>query len=209
MVMGPTHRALAAPFGLGLTITMGAFDEPTPLALAAGVVVVATSKLPDGDHPMHKGKVTRPVAALMRGVARVGYSIRTEKDIERVDLHRGPTHCVESALLFGLVAALVLSLVPFLAGGPAWWLGAAVTLGSLTHILGDVITPSGVPVCATYSYLRHGEVWRRYSLGLLRTDSGAERFVLVPFTWLASGIVVAGWLGLLGPILTLATGLEL
>lgn len=209
MVMGPAHRAIAAPFGLALTLTMDALDEPMPIALAAGVVVVVTSKLPDGDHPMYKGKISHPVAALVRGAARVGYAIRTENDRERTDLHRGPSHCVEFALLAGLVVALALSLVPFLAGSLAWWFGAAVTLGSLTHILGDVITPSGVPVCATYSYFVHGEVWRRYSLGLLRTDSGAERFILVPFTWIVSGVITAAWLGVLGPLVTLATGVEL
>lgn len=206
MVMGPTHRAIAAPFGIALGLGMDAVGEPLPLCLVAGAVVVATAKLPDGDHPMHKGKVTRPVAALMRGFARLGYMIRTDADRERYDLHRGPTHCAEAAVLFGVVVALTLSLVPFLAGAPAWWLGAAVALGCATHILGDVITPSGVPVSAIYSYLRHGEVWRRYSLGLLRTDSGAEHFILVPFTWIASAGVVAAWLGALPPMVELATG---
>lgn len=209
MVMGPTHRAIAAPFGLALTFGMDALGEPTPLCLAAGVVVIATSKVPDGDHSMYKGKITHPVAALCRGAARAGYAIRTERDVERADLHRGPTHCLEFAVLAGVAVALVLSLVPWLTGPAAWWLGMAVALGSATHVLGDVITPSGVPVSATYNYLRHGEVWRRSSLGLLRTDSGAERFLLVPFTWLASGIVVAAWLGVLLPALSLATGLAL
>jgi membrane-bound metal-dependent hydrolase YbcI (DUF457 family) len=206
MVMGPTHRAIAAPFGIALAMGMGALGEPLPLCLAAGVVVVASAKIPDGDHPRLKGKVSHPAAALIRGVARVGYAIRTENDEHHHDLHRGPSHCAEFALLTGLVIAGLLSLVPFLTGPPAWWLGAAVALGCLTHILGDVITPSGVPVCATYSWLRHGEVWRRYSFGLLRTDSGAEHFVLVPFTWLISATVVAAWLGVLGPVVALATG---
>lgn len=202
MVMGPTHRAIAAPFGLALAAVM--VSEPTVVRIAAGVVVVATSKLPDLDHPRWSGRL-RPDAALVRLSARLGYMIRTSRDEYREDLHRGPTHCVEWCLLVGALAAALSLRVPPLAPYALWW-GVAVAVGTGTHLLGDVITPSGIAVCATWNYFRHGAVWRRHSLNILYTDSGAEHLLVLPLAWIATGVLALAWLGLFEPVLGALTG---
>src|SRR3954451_8315936 len=161
-MMGPAHRSMAAPFGLGLTVvTDAAFSSwfptapswgPTVFAISAGLLVVGSAKLPDLDHPRFQG-IFHPGAAAVRISARLLLLLFfTDKDQHRNDLHRGPTHTVEWA--FGL-GALITTLVllsevtfraPFvgaLAVAALW--GFAVMLGCLTHLLGDWLTLSGIP----------------------------------------------------------------
>lgn len=200
------HHATAAPVGLTLAWTLhgtGATDGL--VAIGAGALVVLSSTWPDLDHPRFKGRM-HPGAALVRGTGHLGYLLRTARDQEREDLHRGPSHCVEWCVLAGLAVALLAVRVPFLAGS-AWWLGLAVTLGTTSHIVADLCTPSGVPVCATWNYFRHGEVWRRHSWGLFTTDSAGERFLAVPALFGVTGLLALGMVGLLGPALAALTGI--
>lgn len=61
---------------------------------------------------------------------------------------------------------------------------AAVTIGVLVHILGDLVTPGGVPVPVVWLHRR-----RRIAVPILRTGGFLERAVLAPTLCL-----VAGWL---------------
>lgn len=187
-MMGPAHRAGAAPFGVALAFSIpldaGGLGD-TLLARFAEVVVhvligslvVGVAKWNDLDHPwLKRQKPYHFGAALVRTSARIGYSIRTSRDRHRADLHRGPSHCLEWCLLvaagFGGLVALVPPLAPW-----AVWAGLAVFLGTGSHVLLDALTPSGVPLCATWNAIRYREVWRRHAFARKTTP------VRVPLYW--------------------------
>lgn len=195
------HYASATPVALGLAECTFLMHAPAMVMLAAPPVVVWTSTWNDLDHPRFKGHM-HPGAALVRGTGHLGYRLfRTDKDKTRGDVHRGPSHCLEWCVLAGLLVAVALSLMPPMAG-VALWFGAAVTLGTASHVLADSLTPSGVPLSALYNYLRYREVWRRHAVGLFSTNSAAERFYVVPVLFLLSGVIGLAMLGLLSPIVS-------
>lgn len=81
--------------------------------------------------------------------------------------------------------ALVIAIVAVSYGGNAlvlgWWLGLAVTLGMITHDLGDAITNSGAPLL--WPIRVAGQRW--YRIGLpkswqLTTGSRVERWIVSP-----------------------------
>lgn len=203
MAMG--HYATASPVAVVYGWALHGAGAGAVVALGGAALLVASSTWPDLDHPRLKGRM-HPGAALVRGTGHLGYMLRTAKDQDRGDLHRGPSHCVEWCLLAGLAVALLVGQVPFLAGASAWWLGLAVALGTASHIVADLCTPSGVPVCATWNWLRHGEVWRRHSWGFFTTDSAGEKFLAVPALFGLTGLIALGMVGLLGPVLSALTG---
>jgi hypothetical protein len=204
-MMKAGHYAVASPIaaGYGWTLLVVAV-VPLPVAVVCAALVVRSSTWPDYDHPRFKGRM-HPFAALVRGSARIGYAIRTDKDRDREDVHRGPSHCIEWCLLVGAVVALLALQIPPIAPW-ALWFGAAVTVGCASHIVADLPTPSGVPVSAVYNYLAHGEVWKRHSLRWFSTDSAGEKFLAIPAMYLLTGVMVLAMLGLLGPVVVLLTG---
>lgn len=208
--MAAGHRATAAPFALGYAWTLAGTDAvPVPVAIAGGVLVIGSSTWSDLDHPRFKGRIgIAPFFAwVTRFFAALGYMIRTGEDVRREDYHRGPSHCLEwqvllGAVITGLSAYTVPMLAPF-----AWTLGIAVTLGGVSHVLADAMTPAGVPVSAIWNYMRHGEVWRRHSLGLFATDSCGEHMAWTPAFYVVTGVMFLGMVGLLGPVASLLVGL--
>lgn len=199
------HQATAAPLALGGAWGIAASGAaPIGVALAFAGLVVLSCTWPDLDHPRFKGRM-HPGAALVRGTALLAYRIRTAKDQDREDLHRGPSHCLEWCVAAGLLVALLVARVPSLAPW-AWWFGAAVFAGTASHIAADLCTPSGVPVSAVWNWVRHGEVWKRHSWGLFTTDSAGERFLAVPLLFGVTGLMGLGMIGLLGPVVAALTG---
>lgn len=193
------HHSVAAPLGLAMGWGMVTFAAtPLPVAAVCVGLVVWSSTAPDYDHPRFKGRM-HPGAALVRGSGHLGYMIRTEADKHRADVHRGPSHCIEWCLLAGLLVTLVTSLVPPIAPW-CWWWGAAITVGTVSHILADLPTPSGVPVSATYNYVVHREVWKRHSLHWFATDSAGEKFLAVPVLFLITVIMAMAMVGWLSPV---------
>lgn len=65
------------------------------------------------------------------------------------------------------------------------WLPFAVGLGVFTHIVGDLLTDSGVPLPLTWATARS----RRLSLPMLTTGGGVERYLLGPVL-----LILVGWL---------------
>jgi membrane-bound metal-dependent hydrolase YbcI (DUF457 family) len=193
------HHATASPLGLGKAWSMVMLGVPLPVAIACGALVVFSSTWNDLDHPRFKGRM-HPGAALVRGSGHLGYMIRTEKDKHRDDVHRGPSHCIEWCLLAGLVVVLLTSQIPPIAPW-CWWWGAAVFVGTTSHIIADCPTPSGVPFSAVYNYLRHKEVWKRHSLHWFSTDSAGEKFLAVPVMFLLTAIMAMGMVGWLSPVM--------
>lgn len=95
------------------------------------------------------------------------------------------------AIPAGLAAAGAVTAAP--AAGSWWWLGAAVTVGCVTHSLGDGLTLSGVPLL--WPARIRGCRWFacRPPRGLrFRTGGVVERWAVTPALW----VVLAGsvWL---------------
>jgi membrane-bound metal-dependent hydrolase YbcI (DUF457 family) len=199
------YYAVAAPVALGTSWTVAATQSaPWPVAVAAGLLILASSTWPGLVDPRYKGRMN-PAAALVRGSAHLGYMVRTPKDQDRSDLNRGPTYCVEWCAVVGVLVALLATLIPPLAGW-AWWWGAAAFLGCLAHVLADWATPTGVPLSVVWNYFRHGEMWRRHSLGWFTTDSAGDMFLAVPALFVLTGVMGLAMLGWLSPVLRALTG---
>lgn len=131
-------------------------------AVAFIAITSASSLLPDADHPN---------AMLPRAFGAAGQMIATL--INRIFGHRTLTH---SVLGVGVLGA-ALAFIPRLPEHCYW----AVILGCVTHILGDMLTVSGVPV-----------LWpmqRDYRLAWMRTNGLFERYVMTPL--LTVGAVVS------------------
>lgn len=76
-----------------------------------------------------------------------------DQNVERID-HRGPTHTVWFALLFGFVAGVGTVLVArsgFGSGGGFSFGFAVGTCGILAHLAGDIVTPMGISPFAPVS----------------------------------------------------------
>jgi inner membrane protein len=128
---------------------------PEPVMLAAAGVA---SVLPDIDHPASK----------------VGRSVPVVPTVTRIAFgHRGMLHSLLAALAVGLVVALV--------GGHN--LGMAVFAGYLAHLVGDMLTPSGVPL-----------LWPlplRLRVPLVHTGGIIERLLVFP----VAAVAVVIWVG--------------
>jgi membrane-bound metal-dependent hydrolase YbcI (DUF457 family) len=151
-MMKAGHYACATPLGLAYAYGAAGLGDVHPVAaVPLAVVVVYSSTWPDLDHPRFKGRIgIAPFfAALVRGTAAIVYRVNE-------DYHRGPSHSIEWCVLVGVLIG-GLTVHAGLPGAAGVWVGGAVALGTASHILADLMTPSGVPVCATWNYLRHGE----------------------------------------------------
>jgi membrane-bound metal-dependent hydrolase YbcI (DUF457 family) len=72
------------------------------------------------------------------------------------------------------------------------WVGVAVALGALAHLVGDALTPEGVPLMWAPWHRRA----RRYTLSLFTTNTWPEHLVVTPI--LVVGILLLGRLSLVG-----------
>lgn len=158
---------------------------------------MASCTWPDLDHPRFSKRIN-PGAALVRVYARQVYHIHTPKDeytwrvrkrrliavgdkYDPRSVHRGPSHCIETAILAGYACAVVLGRMPPLFPYQ-WWLGLAVTVGWTSHILVDALTPTGVSISAIANYILYREVWRRQVIGwrLFYPGTWYLRWIRVP-----------------------------
>jgi membrane-bound metal-dependent hydrolase YbcI (DUF457 family) len=145
----------------------------------AGVVVVG-SLLPDLDTPRSLAARAIPVVGpvtswVLRRMSAAMYRLtRTRRDDDAEGTHRYLTHTI----MFSLAVGTVVHIIGVMCG--CWWIGLAVTLGCLTHLAGDWITVSGVPLLWPLS--RRGKRWWRYRLPLTRIHAGGpfERWVIAP-----------------------------
>lgn len=190
MAMREGHTAAATPAAVmwGWTVAQQSGWGGTGLLLGglAGASVMVVCTAPDWDHPRFEGRV-HPLAAASRWYVRLGYQLlATGKDRRRRgdrlhDCHRMLTHCLETAMLMGLLAAGLLS-ISEQTRPVAWLVGVGVTIGWADHVLLDWCTPSGVPVSVLWNRVRHGEAFRRTTLSQRwsTTPMGAVRVKMVP-----------------------------
>lgn len=122
--------------GAAAWITMSAILYPHPVIVAAGTGIVwSAATLPDIDNPD-----SRPGHQLDQLIP--GLPVWLEQHAG----HRGITHWgISAVLLGGILAFLLAAITPVLA-----WLGVAVGLGWLVHILGDCLTWQGAPLLAPF-----------------------------------------------------------
>lgn len=120
---GSTHIMFGTLLGVGTQIVTG-IPMTTFLSYPSyyGGVFLG-SLLPDIDHPQsYLGRRTKPLSVL----------------INKCFGHRGFTHSLLSTLILGVASAVYWSVNPLFFGG--------FLLGYLSHLLGDMTTPSGIPL---------------------------------------------------------------
>lgn len=149
-MMAGSHVVLGAALW-AVTAKLTGAPAADPQALAAAAL---GALLPDIDHPQSwAGRKMKPISVPLALV--VG--------------HRGVTHSLLAVLAcLGVLAVMGLG-----------WAAAPVVLGYLSHLAGDALTPSGVPL-----------LWpsrRRFTLNLCRTGS------LIEIVLVAAIALVGGW----------------
>lgn len=148
-------------------------DMPPKVAAGFVAITAVSALLPDFDHP--DATMPRWFGLPGRVLAEV---------IGRVFEHRGLTHSLLG--VGGLIVAL--AMIPAITALPLWVSGAVV-LGCITHIVGDSLTVSGVPL-----------LWpndARFGLRLFETGGEIERLLVMPVMTLAIGWIAAHHLGVL------------
>lgn len=74
-----------------------------------------------------------------------------------------------------------------------WWLSVAVTLGVITHILGDACTTAGVPLGFPFSAAIKGKFWWKTSFFPIKAGGVVENYIFLPLFGLIS-IVSLFWI---------------
>lgn len=190
-MMGVTHGLSGGVIWIAGGLVVGL---PPDEILLGSVLTAGSSILPDIDHP--GSTVSRSLGKLSQGFAWLVSKIAGG--------HRNGTHSLigvlillgislsttlvgfgwiwswlmilsvlvlvgkEKGLLIGLVAA-ILTLAWYHVDDPGMLPVWCLTIGMVVHILGDMVTYGGCPVFYPDR--------KRYSLGLFKTDSVAEKFV--------------------------------
>lgn len=189
---GVTAGLLSSP--LAVELAPAGVDTPArALALSAvfSAAVGVGALWPDIDHrPAFISKVLGPVSWLLCWIMRhlsmaIYEATRTEKD-RKGGCHRTFTHTLPFVVLTGAATAAGLLATP--AHGWAAFVGVALGLGTLVHILGDALTLSGVPV--RWPLLdSKGRRWSTWGLRWFRAGGEiGERVATLVFTGLTAGL---------------------
>lgn len=164
-MMGTSHMLSGVITG---SVVACAGDLPPAQAVAFIGITSVCALLPDMDHP--DARLPRMLGWPGRALAAI---------ISAVFGHRTLTH---SVLGVGLLS-VGLAFIPGLPGYMSW----AILLGCVTHILGDMLTVSGVRI-----WWPHRAVWR---LGRMRVNGHFEQLVMTPLLAVGAaasvGLVVA------------------
>lgn len=160
-MLGRSHLTHGVAVGAWLASALTYTGAAPDTALGCGAVCAGAALLPDIDH--HSARITRawgPIGAILSWLARVVGGGR----------HRGWTHSVFGAAVFGAITAVAVLAHP----GPLRWsapaYGLAVAAGCITHCYGDMRTTSGVPL-----WWYPGRPYRKTRIGrTIRTGSPTE-----------------------------------
>lgn len=211
---GVTAGLLFSPVAVVLAPAgMGSPARALALSAAFSALVGVGALWPDIDHkPAVISKIIPGVSQLvcwiMRHLSMIVYeATRTERD-RKGGCHRTFTHTLPFVLLTGGGLAAVLLATP--AADWAAFVGVAIGLGTLVHILGDAMTLSGVPV--RWPLLdKKGCRWGTWGFRWFRAGGPVgERIATLVFTGLVAGlgclVVVAGGAPWWSPVLALIGG---
>jgi membrane-bound metal-dependent hydrolase YbcI (DUF457 family) len=217
---GLTTGLLSSPVTAVLAPT-GVDTPARALALSAAfsALVGVGALWPDIDHkPALISKIIPGVSQLVCWVMRhlsmaVYEATRTNKDREG-GCHRTFTHTLPFVLITGGgVAALMASTGPLGVTNLGPWaafVGVALGLGTLVHILGDAMTLSGVPV--RWPLLdKKGRRWSTWGFRWFRAGGPVgERIATLVFTGLTAGltllVLIAGGAPWWSPVFALIGG---
>lgn len=161
--MGRSHMASGALTGVGVSYLT---DASPAIAVGFTAIVTVAALLPDFDHPNATGpRYLGWPGQLVAAVIGAFFG------------HRGLTH---SFLGLGALT-LALAFVP----GLPFWAAAAVVTGCVVHIIGDMLTVSGVPL-----------FWpadQRFRIGWMRAGGHFETLVVFPLLVTAASVVGAAF----------------
>jgi membrane-bound metal-dependent hydrolase YbcI (DUF457 family) len=211
---GITAGLLSSP--VAVVLAPAGMESPArALALSAAfsALVGVGALWPDIDHkPAVISKIIPGISQLacwiMRHLSMIVYeATRTEKD-RKGGCHRTLTHTLPFVVLSGAGLAAILLATP----AHAWaaFVGVALGLGTLVHILGDAMTLSGVPV--RWPLLdSKGRRWSTWGFRWFRAGGPiGERVATLVFTGLVFGlgglVLLAGGAPWWTPVLALIGG---
>lgn len=188
---GVTAGLLGSPLAIALAPGVQSPARALVLAAAFSALVGVAALWPDIDHkPAFISRclwiVSRFVCWVMRHLSMAVYeATRTDQD-RRGGCHRTFTHTLPFVVLTGGGSYVLLGLT----AAHAWaaFVGFALGLGTLVHILGDAMTLSGVPI---YWPLldHHGRRWSTHGLRWFRAGGPVgERLATLVFTGLTFGL---------------------
>lgn len=180
MCMTSTHRAVAAGVGIALAAVA---PVPAPVKVAMFTVCWHAGSWPDYDTPgSTPSRELGPLSAFISAVVQfVAFLVQaaTGDSVARSGVHRGWTHCVESCALAGAGIGYVCTLAMPMEYGV--WIGLAAFSGAFSHVvLGDIFTPSGVPLSLLWNLCTPGPNWRRHHIPVgMTTDQPSEHLVFM------------------------------
>lgn len=105
-------------------------NHPYYVTIAGALLASVAAKAPDVDNP--NSRPGRQINKVIPGMS---------DTIEAAFGHRGLTHWAT----IGVFNGAVLGCLSYLIHPSLWWIGLAVTVGWLTHIVGDCCTYRGAP----------------------------------------------------------------
>jgi membrane-bound metal-dependent hydrolase YbcI (DUF457 family) len=189
---GVTAGLLLSP--LAVELAPGGVDTPARALALSGAFSAAVgvgALWPDIDHkPAVISKIIPGVSQLvcwiMRHASMVVYeATRTNKD-RPTGCHRTFTHTLPFVVITGAGLAAILLATP--AAPWAAFVGVALALGTLVHILGDAMTLSGVPV--RWPLLdKKGRRWGTWGFRWFRAGGPiGERIATLVFSGLVLGL---------------------
>lgn len=168
---------------------------PVPYRVLFILVAMVSALVPDLDHKDSRLSNAIPIVApvvcrMLTWTARVMFfATRTAKDPKQSNGHRGFTHTIVFAVLFGI---LLLTVLPMIGVAYPFHFAMAGMVGCLAHIAGDCCTEYGCPIW--WPLELGGERWRR--VGILtvfrfKTGKRVEKYVITPLLIVVTSVVVA------------------
>ncbi len=226
-MLGRNHGMVGlATFGASVYVAEHSFHQalPTiPQLLVGGIVAVGAALAPDLDEAHSLSGRSNPISALpifgghrtrthtLVAVAAVAllawasaiYGSRDEvAGVVAFAATMGGAWAFSGVKRMGMPGALAFgAALGFIVARwvpTGWWLIAALPGPYLSHLVGDAMTPGGVPFLMPFS---NG----KWSLHLFRTGKTAEKILVTPLV--AAGAVVTAWLAVSPDLHTIAAGI--
>ncbi|WP_433024743.1 metal-dependent hydrolase [Actinomycetospora sp. CA-053990] len=160
-----------------------------PVLVKVGLVGVAihAGAWPDYDHtestPTRElGPVSCALSEAIRALAYVIQLATGDRSVNLADddgVHRGWTHTAEACALAGVLTWFTVSHISFLAPWSVEF-GVVAFSAAFSHVvLGDMLTPGGVPLSLLWNLVTPGRLWRRHRVPLFTTNHPNEHLIFM------------------------------